>query len=513
MSQLDSADSLRSPDRQNGHRMMGRTLKNVLALSLANEMFIPRKQISVALGMDVWSIAHGSRLFNRIRILDFITYRTQEPGYPSPETVASAASLYCVQEKLTNPRVTLCIPKAWAVVQTTELPDAVKENLPGVVACELDRITPFGPDDAYYDYRILKESAGRLHMVITASKRRIIDPYISALAEKGLTVTQVDTGLAAVATYLSYTRQEENLIYLDIGPHAYECGLLESGVIVSGRADVLDGGGTDESLVARVAESITPWIEMMDERNGVPQLMVHAHNGIPCAPLEERLRIPLQPLNDEGLTLPRLRGKPLGGDLPRDAVGGVLSSLWTKSKAMNLLSLGSVTKPRPPLALTVLLVAALLLMGMLILYLPLYLEHQKVAAIDQEIAARKDAIRTYEALRNEYSGLLDESGAIAGFKRGKQQTLQILKELTVLLPRSVWLTRVHLSDTKVSIEGYATSATDILPRIEASPFFSRVEFASPTIRDVRMNMDRFVIRMELEGIKTVEPKGKNGKKP
>lgn len=512
MSQCDSADSSISPDRRNGYRMMGTTLKNILAFSLANEMCIPRKQISVALGLDVWSIAHGSRLFNRIRILDFMTYRTHEPGYPSPDTVASAASLYCVQERLTNPQVTLCIPKAWAVVQTAELPDAVKENLPGVVASELDRITPFGPDDAYYDYRILREAAGRLRMVITASKRRIIDPYIRALAEKGLTVTQIETGLAAVATYLNYTGQEEDLIYLDIGPRGYECGLLESGVIVSGRADLLDGSGMDGSLAASVAESITPWIEMMDKRNMVPQLMVHTHNGIPCPPLEERLRIPLQPLQDEGLSLPRLKGNPLRGDLPRDAVGGVLSSLWTKSKTMNLLRLGRATKPRPPLALTVLLVGALLLIGMLILYLPLHLENQKVAAIDQEIAARKDALRAYESLRNAYSGLLDESGAIVGFRQGKQRTLQIMKELTVLLPRSVWLTRVHLSDKKVSIEGYATSATDILPRIEASPFFSRVEFASPTIRDARMNMDRFVIRMELEGNETVGPKGKNGKK-
>jgi Tfp pilus assembly protein PilN len=179
---------------------------------------------------------------------------------------------------------------------------------------------------------------------------------------------------------------------------------------------------------------------------------------------------------------------------------------------MNLLHRGRVTKTSPPLTLTVILMSILLLMGLLALFLPLYLENEKVTAVDREIVARKDAVKKIESLRKDYNGLQDEFNAIAGFREGKQNTLQILKEMTVVLPKSVWLTRVLINDTNVTIEGYATSATDILPRIEASPLFAKVEFTSPTMRDTRMNMDRFVIRMELEGIKKEEPKAKNGEK-
>jgi general secretion pathway protein L len=149
---------------------------------------------------------------------------------------------------------------------------------------------------------------------------------------------------------------------------------------------------------------------------------------------------------------------------------------------------------------------------MLALFLPLYQENEKITAIDREISARKDAVKKVESLRKDFNSLQDEFKTIADFKQGKQSTLQIFKELTVILPKSVWLTRVHINDANVAIEGYATSATDILPRIEASPYFAKVEFSSPTMRDARMNMDRFIIRMELEGIKKEEPKAKNGKK-
>jgi Tfp pilus assembly protein PilN len=491
---------------------LGRTLKTVLFLSPANEVFIPRREISIAIGMDFLSIAHGSRFFNRIRIKGYKTYRSQEVGRPSPETVAAATSLYCSQANLTNSQVMLSIPKAWAVIQTTELPAAAKENLSDVVAYELDRITPFSPDDAYYDYRLLKAEGGKLQIAIAALRRDTVDPYIKALAEKGLPVTRIDTNLAAVSTYLNYVWQEQDLIYLDIGSSAYESGLIQSGVIVAGCTDSFNGNGPDEHLMADVAENVAPWIERMEKANISPQLVVHSHNGVQYAPLERQLKIPLQVLTNDILAIPELKGEKASDDIPYDAIGGVLSSLWTKSKAMNVLHQGRTTRTSPPLTLTVILMTILLLMGMLVLFFPLYLENERVTAIDREISARKDAVKKIESLRKDFNSLQDEFKAIADFKQGKQNTLQILKEMTVILPKSVWLTRVHINDANVAIEGYATSATDILPGIEASPYFSKVEFSSPTMRDARMNMDRFVIRMELEGIKKEEPKAKNGKK-
>ncbi|MBM4313536.1 MAG: hypothetical protein FJ122_06395 [Deltaproteobacteria bacterium] len=497
---------------QSSLRRVGQALKSALFLSPANEVFTLRRQISVAIGMDFLSIAHGSRFFNRIKIKGYERYRLQEAGRPSPETVASMTALYCRRANVTNPQVMLSTPKAWTVIRTTELPEAAQENLPDVIACELDRITPFSPEDAYYDYRLLKTDGGKLHLAISAVRRDTIDPYIGALAEQGFPVTKIDTNLAAASAYLDYAWQEQDLIYLDIASGSYEGGLVQSGVVVAGCADSFNGGGPDEGLMADVAENVAPWIERMERANSVPQLVIHSHNGLQCAPLERQLRVPLQVLTNDNLAVPGFKGEKASDAIPYDAIGGVLSSLWTKSKAMNLLRRGRVTGTSPPLAMTVILATILLAMGMLALFLPLYLESEHVTAIDREITSRKEAVKKIESLTKDFNGLQDEIKIIADFKQGKQNTLQILKEMTVILPKGVWLTRVHINDAKVAIEGYATSATDILPRIEASPYFAKVEFGSPTMRDARMNMDRFVIRMELEGAKKEEPKTKNGKK-
>jgi hypothetical protein len=59
-----------------------------------------------------------------------------------------------------------------------------------------------------------------------------------------------------------------------------------------------------------------------------------------------------------------------------------------------------------------------------------------------------------------------------------------------------------------------------LPKLEASKYLKKVEFASPTIRDIRMSADRFVVKMEIEGfdkrqaekLKADEKEGKSAAK-
>lgn len=490
----------------------GRTLKSVFAFNPVGEAFNTRRQVCISMGIDFMSIAHGTRALNRIRIMGYKTHRFQDLRHPSPETVATAAALYCSQAKLKSPEVMLSIPKAWSVIRTTELPAATRANLPDVVAFEMDRITPFSSDDAYYDYRILKEENGILRIAITALRRDVIDPYIRALADRGLTVAQIDTNLAAVSAYLNYVRKEQDLIYLDIFPGSYEGGLLRSGVVTAGCSGSFNGTGPDESVMTDVAEEVNPWIANLKAQAVSPRILVHSHEGTPYPALERQIGIPLQILKDGDLKIPGFTGGRTDGIIPHGAIGGVLASLWPKSMAMNLLRRGRTIDGKPPLALTIFLIGALLVMGILALGLPLYHDNQTISMIDRELSARKEEIKKIEVLRKEHKGLLDEQKAVEDFRRNMPQVLDILKNLTVILPKSVWLSRIHINDENVSVEGYATSATDILPLIEASDHFAGAEFSSPTIRDSRMNADRFVIRMEIEGMKKEEPGAKHEKK-
>ena len=71
---------------------------------------------------------------------------------------------------MTGEGVTLSIPKAWAVVASAEFPSTVRENLASVVAYELDRVTPFSSDDAFFDFTVLKEMDERISLQVTAAR-------------------------------------------------------------------------------------------------------------------------------------------------------------------------------------------------------------------------------------------------------------------------------------------------------------------------------------------------------
>jgi len=195
------------------------------------------------------------------------------------------------------------------------------------------------------------------------------------------------------------------------------------------------------------------------------------------------------------------------------AIGSVLESLWPGATGLNLLGKRLLRKPKKEIAVTIILIVMLLAAWVPYIVLPLQREEKRLDEINRQIALRKDEVKKVEALRKEVDALNDETNAIRDFKETKPMALAILKELTTILPKGTWLTRTRIAETTVELEGYAKSASEILPKLEQSKYLKKVEFAQPTIRDPRMESDRFVIKMELEGFGSVEgEKPRDGKK-
>ncbi len=364
----------------------GRFLRHVLFLNLADDRIAPRRTLSVLLESGDVSVVFHSRFLSRTRTRGIRHYPFEAGAYAPPESLASAVALAVNAFGAAGAPVRLVVPKAWTILKTAEFPCVVKENLSDVITYELDRLTPLSPERAFYDFRILTEDENRIRVLIAAMKVETLQPYLDALADKGVTLERV-------------------------------------GIAVPG-------------------------------------------------------------LDPEGK-------------------GGIVEE-------MNLLEKGIHRRPKTPLALTLLLVSLLIAAGLLRMVSPLEIEEKKAAIIDREIAVRKEAVRKVEAMKKELAGLEQEIAAINAFRTARPLTLDLLKEMTRVLPDNAWLSRVRFTESTVEIEGYAASATDTLPKLEASRYFKKVEFASPTTRDVRLNADRFIIKMEIEALP--EEKGTDERK-
>ncbi|MCR4265792.1 PilN domain-containing protein [Nitratireductor sp. ZSWI3] len=89
---------------------------------------------------------------------------------------------------------------------------------------------------------------------------------------------------------------------------------------------------------------------------------------------------------------------------------------------------------------------------------------------------------------------------IEGVREQKRQAMPIVvlwEELTRLLPDSVWLTDLTVSENRLTLTGYSASAASLLPVLEVSPHFRNPTFTAPVVKVPGAEGERFTIETEI----------------
>jgi len=489
-------------------KRIGTPFWRVLTFSPADDRILPQKALCASIEKGGLSVVFGSRFLSKIKIKGFRRYPFEEDKYPQPEGIASSLALAINNFGVTKADVTLSIPKAWAVIKTAEFPSTVKESLSDALSYELDRLTPFNTGDALYDFRVLKEEDGKLTLLIMATRADIIKPYLDALKERGINIRRLTVSLSSIGALCSYFDKEADIIFLELHENEYEGGLLLDGSVT----ETFTGSFSSKDYSLRadtILSETTPLVDAAKRKGGSPQIVVLMKgNGSDFKDiLKLKVDLPVKIFNETDI---KIKSPVSQKEISYAALGGVIEYLWPKAKGLNLLKKGIHERQKTPFALTVVLM--LVIFAMLILYMvaPLRVEKKRLEEIDHQINLRKEDVKKVEALKKDIETLNEEVSTIRNFKVKSPMALDLIRELTTILPKTTWLTRIRITEATVNIEGYAESATGLLSKLEASKYFRKAEFASPTFRDAKQNADRFIIKMEIEGVKKEEIKKTSG---
>lgn len=479
-----------------------------LTYNLAEGILAPVKTLSVSIEKGGLAIVYGSRFLSKIKIRGSRYYTVEEGKYLQPERFAKTVMLSIDELKAKKVDMTLSIPREWSVIRTVELPSTVKENLVSVISYELDRLTPMSSDDAMYDFKLLGEKDGKLTIMIWAARMNLVKPYIDALGKEGMVVKKITVGLSSLGTLSRYITKDATPVFLVHDRYGYQGSLVIEGHVVATVGGLFNGEDKSEKT-GRVIADAKALIKIAKERELSPTVLIYPDSGEQII-VENILDVPVKVLTDKEVQEKFYAEQ---ADIPCGAAGGMLESLWDKANPLNLLGKGLQVTKKTPVAVTIILLLVIACFAAVYMMVPLQREEKILQEIDRQINVRKDEVRKIESLKKEIDALSSDITTIKGFKDTKPMALLLFKELTNLLPKTVWLTRTRITDVAMDIEGYAGSATEIISKLEASQYFKKVEFASPTIRDTRLNADRFVIKMELEGIQKTEGETpKDGKK-
>lgn len=474
-------------------------LWKALTFSLGDDSVAYKSEICVSIEENRLSVACGTRFLSGARIKGFKVYAA-ENKYPGPEDLASSVILAVNELKMpVKSALTLSIPKAWAVIKIAQFPAAVKENLSGAVSYELDRLTPFSPEDAFYDFRELKEEDGKLSVLITAAKSDLITPYVDALKEKGLNVNRLAVnilGMDRLCRQINWGKSDD-FMFVEIGEKGIDGIVSDNGFLTAAFSDKFPADD-EKTKIETIIGDMAPYIKMSTQKGKSLRILAHIKDKNPV--IREMLKIrseqPLTMLDETDVNIGIQKSNK---DIPYAAVAGVLESLQPGHR-LNLLAKGTREASSPPLTLTIVLVLAIIALLVVYALAPLRAEEERIAEIDYQIMQRKDEVKKAEALKKELESVRNDISLINSFKENKPMALNIIKELALVLPKNAWLSRARITGATVEIEGNSASTSDLLPKLEASKYFEKVEIASPTYKDPRMNTERFSIKMAIEGI-------------
>ncbi len=464
-----------------------------------SEAVVPASCICAEIRKGQVTVLHASRAFSKFRIKADRTYRYSEDSIPSPDEVASTLAVAFKDFGIRKADVVLVIPKQWVVVKSTSLPAAVGENLNQVITYEFDRFTPFTSDEALYDYLVEKQTSDNIDLLIAAAKASTITEYIDKILERGIPVRRVTFDLSCLATMCRYIMGYDSFLFVEVDRNGIKSGTVEAGMLKA--ATSKEFGCDDDVLMAVIIE------DFLAEQKASAGLASEEGPTIisfweEMASLKESLKsrgvLSFEVLN--GIDR-KIAGLAVNAGISSSLVGGAIEQLWPGAKGYNLISKGLRERIKKPFLLTGFL--ALVIVSCLVVYLfvPIQTEKDQLREIDRQINMRKEEVRNVERIKGDIEVLKKQMALVNNFRHDKPLYIDMLKELTLVIPKNAWLTRMRIAGPQVNIEGYAPSATSLIQLLEGSKYFQKAEFSSPTFRDARMNMDRFQIKMDIKGWK------------
>jgi len=447
--------------------------------------------------------------FGRIRVVDSALYPIplEEQKEEREAQVIGLINGFVLKHRITRDCVSISIPREKAVIRFFRLPISTKENLRKVLEYETPRYTPFEKEEVYLDYHLLREEKEWLSLMAVYAKRSDIDPYLSLLKKVGIKPLSIQIPSIAALNLFSYHRRvEENEIsvLLDVSKPYFEMNLIE-------------GSDWRESLhFPMPSEEKTSDLMGTLKRSGLePSSFVKTTFFVYGLDADETILAALKEADGiKGVSTPPMGRMKIAGELARSSqiypsLGVPLREMVKPWIDLNLLPLEMRKKVRQigkPLSI---LFISLAVMISLTWGMRVFFQFQdELASVTEEIRKRKPEVEAVEKLQKQQEVYGKEISELEKIQSEEISKIEMLKELTRLLPPTVWIWNMKYNGKEIEISGFADSASDLISLLDKSPLFDKVEFLAPVTKERQIKpegaqeKERFKIKAKIEARRT-----------
>ena len=465
-------------------------LEKILFFNLSDESIYPQRILSVSIGSGSVGVALVSRFLGKIKLISSKKYNISQDNIPSPTDLANTVLTAIGDFKYSGKEISLTIPSTWVVFKSAVFPITVKENLRNVIAYEIDRLTPFNSEDAFFDYHVTSETDSTINVMVSAIRISLIKPYIEELKKKGITVNYLTSSISAFLSLLNYLEPKEDKIIINIDNTGFYSYSLINGEMTEHNRTMIDNSDTSILLDKLIGQINYTKTKLSNKHNLKVYIMNDTFDAIDTFKIKTTLQV-----KSPKDYLSKINCKE---DVLLFSFGSAISSLLMKTRGYNLLSLGVKQTIQRPILSSFILSVILVLLIIAYFIIPLKKEKENLQKITSLLNSKKEKLKKAESLQKSKDSLQLEIETIEGFAQDSIVTLDIMKELTTIIPQTTWLTRIRITTKTVELEGFAENTAGLLTKLEESKYFINVEFSAPSYRDHSTKMERFTIKMQKE---------------
>jgi Tfp pilus assembly protein PilN len=362
---------------------------------------------------------------------------------------------------------TVLLPRNEVVVRTVSLPGVADKDAANAIDLQTDALHPWS-DPGGRDVEVAWgwSRASKDDVIVGLARKDVLDSYETLFAEAGIPMAAATFSPAVIHAALRIWSPAP-------------ASLLCIGADENGRTEIY---GESESRAVFSAEFSIP----RERALALARAELRMAPGHPATALSEVLPRKVLPRALQGTPGTELSGSPLAyaaaiaGSAPR--VAHFANLLPPERRASH-----DRVQYLVPAALGILLV-----LGLLTVFVIFPAVEQKRYREDLDRAARQlePAAARAQAVERKIKENAQRILVLDEIRRRPQDDLEVLNELTRLLPPPVWTSSVEIYPDSVVISGEADQAAPLLKVLDSSPLFQNSEFALSLTRGAQTEQFR-----------------------
>jgi general secretion pathway protein L len=147
--------------------------------------------------------------------------------------------------------------------------------------------------------------------------------------------------------------------------------------------------------------------------------------------------------------------------------------------------------------LTLLLVVIAFCLFLAVLYVPLIKQNDLLSQLETEIDNSRDVVAKLKDLKLQKEALFDKTNFLISKRNDYVPVIDVLNELTRIIPDDTWLIRFSLTNGEIQLQGESAIASSMIQSIESSDILTDVKFRSPVVNNEATQKDKFNISAKL----------------